>query len=123
MSDFSARAASRKSRCGRSLEHDGRHVRQLSRYLALKALQPLDGRGFADRVMTTRRSAAHLSPLHRLDHPVAQILRIRLCHFLLASAQPAGKSKSRQFGNLRGFCEVRDMIFGEAQERTSLKPD
>ena len=62
---------------------------RLSRALALKALQPLDGHGSADRVMTTRRSAAHLSPLHRLDHPVRANLRIRLCHLPLASAQPA----------------------------------
>jgi hypothetical protein len=57
--------------------------------MAFKALQPLDGHGFADLVMTTR-PAAHLAPLHRVDHPVAQILRIPLCHLLLASAQPAG---------------------------------
>ena len=29
----------------------------------------------------------------------------------------------RSYLESRGFCEVRDMIFGEAQERTSLKPD
>ena len=35
---------------------------RLSGAVAFKALQPLDGRGSADRVMTTRRSAAHLFP-------------------------------------------------------------
>jgi hypothetical protein len=63
---------------------------RLSGAMAFKALQPLDGYRFAHLIMTRRRPAAQLAPLHRVDHPVAQILRIRLCHLLLASAQPAG---------------------------------
>jgi len=62
---------------------------RLARAMAFKPLQPLDGRGFADRVMTTRRPAAHLAPLHRVEHPVAQILRIRLA--IPAGLRPAGR--------------------------------
>jgi hypothetical protein len=39
---------------------------------------------------TRRCAAAHFAPLHRINHAVTQVLRIRLCHFLLASAQPTG---------------------------------
>ncbi len=35
-------------------------------------------------------AAAHLAPLHRVNHPITQVLRIRLRHSLLASAQPTG---------------------------------
>ena len=35
--------------------------------MAFKALQPLDGHGFADLVMTPRRPAGQLAPLHRVD--------------------------------------------------------
>ena len=52
--------------------------------------EPLDGHRSADRVMTRRRPSAHLGRPHRIDHPIAQVLRIPLCHLLLASAQPAG---------------------------------
>jgi hypothetical protein len=41
---------------------------RLSGAMAFKALQPLDGHGFADLVMTPRRPAAQLTPLHRVDH-------------------------------------------------------
>jgi hypothetical protein len=63
---------------------------RLSGPMAFKAFQPLHGHGLADLVMTTRLPAAHLAPLHSVDHPVAQVLRIRLCHPLLASA-PANR--------------------------------
>jgi hypothetical protein len=73
---------------------------RLSGAVAFKALQPLDGHGFADLVMTGRRPAAQLVPLHRVDHPVAQILRIPLCH-PPAGLRPASRlnQKSRRFGN------------------------
>ena len=45
---------------------------RLSGAMAFKAFQPLDGHGFADLIMTTRRPAAHLGPLNRVDHPVAR---------------------------------------------------
>ena len=41
---------------------------RLSGAMAFKALQPLDGHGFADLVMMPRRPAAQLAPLHRVDH-------------------------------------------------------
>jgi hypothetical protein len=40
---------------------------RLSGAMAFKALQPLDGHGFADLVMTPRRPAGQLAPLHRVD--------------------------------------------------------
>ena len=52
---------------------------RLARAMAFKALQPLDGHRFADLVMTGRRPGGSAC-FHRLDHPVAQVLRIRLCH-------------------------------------------
>ena len=63
---------------------------RLLRALAFNPFEPLDGHRFADRVMTRRGPAAHLARPHRIDHPIAQVLRIRFCHLLLASAQPAG---------------------------------
>jgi hypothetical protein len=36
---------------------------RLSGAMAFKAFQPLDGHGFADLIMTTRRPAAHLGAL------------------------------------------------------------
>jgi hypothetical protein len=72
---------------------------RLSRALALKALQPLDGHRFADRVMTTRRSAAHLSL------STASITRSRKsCEYGFAISRwppPSQQveSKSRRFGN------------------------
>jgi hypothetical protein len=68
MSGFSPRAALRKSRCGMSLEAMGAMSDRLSGAMAFKALQPLDGHGFADLVITRRRPAAQLAPLHRVDH-------------------------------------------------------
>ena len=41
---------------------------RLSGAMAFKALQPLDGHGFADLVMTPRRPAAQPAPLHCVDH-------------------------------------------------------
>ena len=68
---------------------------RLSRAMAFKALQPLDGHRFADLVVTGCRPAAQLVPLDRITHAVAQVLRIPLYHLLLdhlllASAQPTG---------------------------------
>ena len=63
---------------------------RLSRAIPFNSLKPFDRHGFADRVAARRCAAAHLAPLNRVDHPVAQVLRIRLCHLLLASAQPTG---------------------------------
>jgi hypothetical protein len=79
---------------------------RLSRALAFNSFQPLDGYRFADRVVTRRPPAAHLAPPHRIDHPIAQILRTRLCHLLLASAQPAVESKSLTPADPRDLAEA-----------------
>jgi hypothetical protein len=60
------------------------------RAILFKAPQPFDRRRLADLITARRSAPAHLTPLHRLDHTIAQILRIWLRHFLLASAQPTG---------------------------------
>ena len=65
---------------------------RLSRALALKALQPLDGRGFADRVVTTRRSGGSFfpSPPPRITVRLRKSCEYGFAISLLASAQPAG---------------------------------
>ena len=60
------------------------------RAILFKAPQPFDCRRLADLVMSSRSAAAQLTPLHRVDHPIAQILRIWLRHLPLTSAQPTG---------------------------------
>jgi hypothetical protein len=63
---------------------------RLSRAIPFNSLKPFDSHGFADLVPTRCCAAAHFAPLHRIYHAVTQVLRIRLCHLLLASAQPTG---------------------------------
>ena len=63
---------------------------RLSRAFPFNPCKPLDRHGFADCVTPRRRAPAHLAPLHRVNHPITQVLRIRLRHSLLASAQPTG---------------------------------
>ena len=43
---------------------------RLSRAMAFNAFEPLDRHRFADRVAPRRCAAAHLAPLHRVNHPV-----------------------------------------------------
>jgi hypothetical protein len=66
---------------------------RLSRAIPFNALKPFDRHRYADLIPARCCAAAHLAPLHRINHPVTQVLRIRLCHLLLASAQPAGSIK------------------------------
>ena len=63
---------------------------RLSGAVPFNPFKPLDRHGFADCVAPRRRPPAHLAPLHRVNHAITQILRIRLRHSLLASAQPTG---------------------------------
>ena len=63
---------------------------RLSRAIPFNPFKPLDRHQFADCVAPRRCAAAHLAPLHRVNHPITQVLRIRLRHSLLASAQPTG---------------------------------
>ena len=94
MSDFSALSASRNSRCGSSLGRVSAHLARRPPTAPFEALHPLDGRGLAHPKARRSRPPAHLSPNHRVDHPVAQVLRTSLANrhwpSLLASAQPAG---------------------------------
>ena len=61
-----------------------------SRAIPFNPLKPFDSHGLADLVPARGRAAAHFAPLDRVNHAITQILRIRLCHLLLASAQPTG---------------------------------
>jgi hypothetical protein len=88
---FSVRAASRKARCGMSLAGPMAAMPDRRPGAApLQALQPFHRRRLADLVTSSRSPTAHLAPLHRVDHAIAQILRIWLRHLPLASAQPTG---------------------------------
>ena len=56
---------------------------------------------FADLIAPRRRPAAHFAPLHRVDHPVTQVLRIRLRHSCWPPPSQQVESKSPRFGNLQ----------------------
>jgi hypothetical protein len=47
---------------------------RLSRAIPFNSLKPFDGHRFADLVAARCCTAAHLAPLHRVDHPVTQVL-------------------------------------------------
>ena len=69
MCDFSPRAALRKSRCGMSFEARWPPCPTGSREpWRSRRSSHFDGHGFADLVLTPRRPAAQLAPLHRVDH-------------------------------------------------------
>jgi hypothetical protein len=53
------------------------HPARRARTAPLEPLDPLDGRSLAHPKPSRRPSPAHPFPNHRIDHPVAQILRIR----------------------------------------------
>ena len=63
---------------------------RLSRSIPFNPLKPFDRYGFADLVAPRRCATAQLASLHCINHAVTQVLRIGLCHLLLASAQPTG---------------------------------
>jgi hypothetical protein len=63
---------------------------RLSGAIPFNSLKPFDRHGFADLVAARCCAAAHFAPLHCINHAVTQVLRIRLRHLLLASAQPTG---------------------------------
>jgi hypothetical protein len=69
---------------------------RLSGAIPFNSLKPFDSHRFADLVAARCCAAAQLASLHRLDHAVTQVLRLRFCHPLLASAQ-AGK-RGRKLG-------------------------
>jgi hypothetical protein len=77
MSDFSRLSASRNSRCGSSFRTEvSAHSARRARTAPLEALHPFDCRRFAHPKSRRGRSPAHPSPNNRVDHPIAQILRI-----------------------------------------------
>ena len=53
---------------------------RLSRAIPFNPFKPLDHHGFADCVASRRRAPAHLALLHRVNHAITQVLRIRLRH-------------------------------------------
>ena len=65
------------------------HLARRARTAPLEALHPFDCREFAHPKPRRSRSPAHPSPNHRVDHPVAQILRI--CMAIPAGLRPASK--------------------------------
>src|SRR5271154_6812191 len=91
MSVFSVRAAFEKITVRHQL---GRPVAavpdRLSRAMAFNAFKPLDRHGFADLVAPRRRAPAHPAPLHRVNHPITQVLRIRLRHSCWPPRKPTG---------------------------------
>jgi hypothetical protein len=66
---------------------------RLSRAIPFNSLQPFDRHRFADLVPTRCCAAAYLVPVHRINHALRQVLRMRLRHLLLASAQPTDRIK------------------------------
>jgi hypothetical protein len=53
---------------------------RLARPFPPKAIKPLDRHGFTDLVPARCAATAYRAPLDRIDHTVAQILRIRFRH-------------------------------------------
>ena len=71
---------------------------RLSRAIPFHPLEPFDRYGFTDLVVASRRAAAQAS-LHRVNHPVAQVLRIRLGHSCWPPPSQQVESKYPRFGN------------------------
>jgi hypothetical protein len=71
---------------------------RLSRAIPFHPLEPFDRYGFTDLVVASRRAAAQAS-LHRVNHPVAQVLRIRLRHSCWPPPSQQVESKYPRFGN------------------------
>src|SRR5271169_411037 len=63
---------------------------RLSRAVPFNPLKPFDRHRFADLVAPRRCAAAHFPPLHRIDHAVTQVLRIRLWHSCWPPRKPTG---------------------------------
>jgi hypothetical protein len=54
---------------------------RLSRAIPFNPLKPFDGDGFADRITPRRCATAHFALLNRINHAVAQVLRITRATF------------------------------------------
>jgi hypothetical protein len=74
---------------------------QLARAIPLKPFEPFDGCGFADLIPPRRRATAHPALQHRVDHPIAQILRIWLRHPRWPPPSQQVESELQRFVNPR----------------------
>ena len=72
---------------------------RLARPLPPIAFKPLDRHQLADLVSSRRRATAHPAPLDRIDHTVAQILRIRLRHPCWPPPSQQVESEQNRFEN------------------------
>ena len=79
------------------------HLARRPRTAPFEALHPLDGRGLAHPKARRSRPPAHLSPNHRVDHPVAQVLRICTGHPCWPPPSQQVESEQCQFGNPNQF--------------------
>ena len=69
------------------------------RAIPFNPLKPFNGYGFADLVASRRGATAHCALPNRINHPVAQVLRIWLRHSCWPPPSQQVESKSLQFGN------------------------
>src|SRR5271168_5352574 len=76
------------------------HLARRPRTAPFEALHPLDGRGLAHPKARRSRPPAHLSPNHRVDHPVAQVLRICTGHPCWPPPSQQVESEQCRFGKL-----------------------
>src|SRR3984957_17218624 len=79
------------------------HLARRPRTASFEALHPLDGRGLAHPEARRSRPPAHPSPNYRVDHPVAQVLRICTGHPRWPPPSQQVESEQCQFGNPNRF--------------------
>jgi hypothetical protein len=79
------------------------HLARCPRTAPFEALHPLDGRGLAHPKAPSSRPPAHLSPSHRVDHPVAQVLRLGTDHPCWPPPSQQVESEQCRFGNPNRF--------------------
>jgi hypothetical protein len=70
-----------------------------SRAIPFNALKPFNGYGFADLVASRRCAPAHCALPNRINHPVAQVLRIWLRHSCWPPPSQQVESECPRFGN------------------------
>src|SRR5580658_6601843 len=91
------------------------HLARRPRTASFEALHPLDGRGLAHPEARPSRPPAHPSPNHRVDHPVAQVLRICTSHPCWPPPSQQVESEQCRFGNPNRFkldtaCSRADLL-------------
>ncbi len=75
------------------------HLARRPRTAPFEALHPLDRRGLAHPKAVRSRTPAHPPTKHRVNHPVAQILRICTGHPCWPPSSQQVESEQRRFGN------------------------